>query len=129
MNFIKNIVYIMNDSNVKYTFVNKHTYNTQNKVNDDYIYYFQVATYIHPFKNGYHVKRHTVDSENNLINVKDYYINKKQMNKLIKKYPNKFKFYSVYELDDISIPKLGDINTARSELLSSNYSYSGFAPV
>lgn len=85
----------------------------------------------------YHVRKFIIDHNGEFINVKNYYVSKRVLVKLLKhKKDNQYKVFPVYDLNIIDYPTLPDILLMKSSLLSDkrsdplgNHNYSGFAPI
>lgn len=91
--------------------------------------FWQIATFINPTANKYHVRKFIINTNNEFVGIKDYFINKKEMDKLMAKLKrNQYKLYSVYDLYKINHPCLADIMTLKSDILGADYNYYGFAP-
>jgi len=92
-------------------------------------YFFQVASFEHPKKGMYNVKKFAIDQNNKFIDIKGYWITKGQFKKFLETVKSyQYKIYPVYDLDIVEIPRLGEIVQSRSEILTGNYDYTGFAP-
>lgn len=90
--------------------------------------FIQIALFPHPKTKLYHVRKFKIDEGGNVIKMMEYNIIKGQYEKLIKqKKPNEYKQYSVYSLKNIEYPSRGDILLLKSNILSTNSSYSGYA--
>ena len=116
-------------SNAKFKFipnVNKQLTND----NCDYgsIDYFQISSFIDPNTNKYHMKRFTINGNNQFVRLKEYHLTKSKLEKFISiKKPNEYKMFSSYNLSNINYPNNGDISMARSQILEEDSSYSGYA--
>ena len=91
--------------------------------------FYQIASFSHPKTGKYHVRRFVINNNNEFLNVRDHNLDKKQYYKLLKrKKPNEYKMYSVYNLNSVNYPVLGDILAAKSSMLATNCDYYGAAP-
>ena len=119
-------------SGIKYRFVTPSDSSKQGQGqgdSDDFTFYHQICTFPNPYNNKYHMRKFVINGNNEFEDVKDFYLSKKQCKKFYKiKKPNEFKCYHVYSLDDIDYPNMSDVLTSKSQILGTNYDYSGFAP-
>lgn len=117
---------------VKYQFVTRDTENNQNKQssqNDDLIFYYQICTFQEPKNNKYQMRKFVINSRNEFLAINDFYLTKKQCKKFYKyKKQHEYKCFPMYNLNGVDYPTLADIITAKSDILSTDYNYSGFAP-
>ena len=91
--------------------------------------FYQIASFLDPKTGKYHVRRFVINNNNEFLNIRDHYLNKNQYYKLFKrKKPNEYKVYSVYNLNSINYPVLGDILAAKSSILSTSSDYYGASP-
>ena len=100
-------------------------------VDDNYnISFYQLSSFPDPKHKTYHLRKFIIDNNNNtFVDVKDYRLKKRQFEKFLKrKRGNEYKTYSVYDLDVVGYPTLSDILLLKSDILSTNHDYSGFAP-
>jgi len=114
----------------RYQFISPKKEDPYKPIYDDNIYvFYQMCTFLNPKTKTYNVRRFIINSKNEFVNMKEYNITKKQYKKFImttKKH--KYKCYSTYSLKYIDYPNMGDILTAKSNILSKNYDYTGFSP-
>jgi hypothetical protein len=90
--------------------------------------FYQMALYSNPKTKLYHIKRFMVDENDNIIDMKNYNIEKEKYDKIVKyKKPNQYKLYSVFDLKNVGYPSKGDILVLKSNILASNNSYTGYA--
>ena len=109
-----------------YQFTNN--FNKQKK-NNKITYYYQLASFLNPKTNLYELRRFTINSKNEFLEIKNYLLNKKQFDDfLINKKQNEYKIFSVYDLSIIDYPILSDILISKSDILNTSYNYSGYAP-
>lgn len=115
----------------KYTFLTPPK-NNDNNIKDNISFFYQICTFPHPaFKNSkkFHMRKFVINDKNEFISINDYYLSKKQCKKFFEiKKPHEYKCYHVYSLDDINYPSLAEISTLKSDILSHDYNYSGYAP-
>ena len=97
----------------------------QRKIHTRHLFY-QIATFSH--NNLYHVRKYIFDSTFEQMSYKDYWLKKKQLDKLMNTRQHQYKCYPAYNLDEIDHPKTAELMVASSEILSVDYDYSGFAP-
>jgi len=91
--------------------------------------FLQIAEFMHPKTKHHHVRKFTINQSNEVINMKDYYLNKSKYERLLKKKkPNEYKLYSVYSLNDVNHPNASHILAMKSSILQTNHDYYGFAP-
>ena len=108
---------------MNYQFVNNFNDNT---IDEKLISFYQVASFINPKTQKYHVRRFVINNDNEFVNVRDHYINKKMYDKLFSvKKPNQYKIYSVYDLNSINYPSMGEVLGAKSSMIVSNSDYYG----
>lgn len=93
------------------------------------IEYFQICSFKNPNTNKYCVRKFVIDSNNNIVRVKNYWYNSKQCKQLMEsRMSNTYKCLPMFDLVDAAYPIMADIIGARSKILSQDYDYSGFAP-
>ena len=111
----------------KYKFVN--SFDEPEPCNEPNISLYQIAAFADPKTNLYHARRFTINYNNEFVSVKNHYINKRMYRKLLKvKKNNEYKLFSVYDLENVGYPSLSDILLLKSDILSTNYDYYGYAP-
>lgn len=112
-----------------YTFVNN--FDQENKPTK-FISLYQVATFPHDKITNtekYHIRKFVINEDNEFVNIKNYYLSKKEYNKFLKiKKPNEYKLFSVLDLSMINYPSLSDILLLKSNILTVDHNYSGYAP-
>lgn len=116
---------------VKYTFKKPPSNDLRDiEPNEEEIsFFYQVASFPDPSMNRYHVRKFVISGNNRFLDVREYRLTKKQLKKFyLEKKPHEFKRYAVYTLEDIGYPLMAEIITSRSDILSQDYNYSGFAP-
>lgn len=112
--------------NPRYKFVSEFNETVKPK---EIVYYYQLASFKDPKTNKYNIRRFTINENDEFIDVKETSLNSKEFRKFIKtQKPNKYKVFSVYTLDIIQYPTLSDISLCKSEILSKNNEYYGYAP-
>lgn len=88
--------------------------------------FYQIASFTHPKTGRYHVRRFVINNNNEFLNVRDHYLDKNQYYKLLKrKKQNEYKMYSVYNLNSVNYPVLGDILAAKSSMIATSCDYYG----
>ena len=113
----------------KFKFV--QSFDEQPVCNIPNIHFYQLAAFADPKNKLYHVRRFTINSTNEFVGISDHYVNKRTFEKIIKKKKNnEYKVFSVYDLNSsVEYPSLSDILLLKSDILSTNYDYYGYAPV
>lgn len=111
------------------------SYNFVSNFKDDnskipgYSGYYQIAYYMNPETDLYHVRKFLIDDNNNIVNVTNVGLTKKQYKKFIKMISiNQYKQYPVYSLDMVEYPTTSDFLVSKSTILNNNFSYSGYSP-
>lgn len=115
----------------KYTFITKSNSIDINKNFENKIayFYFQLCSFINPKLKKYVIRRFAINQNNEFIKVDYFNLSEKQFKKFIQvKKKHEYKIYPVYELSSIDYPNLGEILISKSDILSTNHNYSGFAP-
>lgn len=114
----------------KYKFVNSFDEKTKPVCDVPDIHFYQLAAFADLKTKLYHVRRFTINSTNEFVGVSDHYVNKRTFDKILKrKKNNEYKVFSVYNLNSVEYPSLSDILLLKSDILSTNYDYYGYAPV
>lgn len=109
-----------------YTFVSNFNHEEEEPT---FSSFYQMASFIDPKTNKYHLRKYTLNDKNEFVNIKEYQLTKKQYNRFFdKKKPNEYKLFAVYNLNMINYRTLAEILVAKSDILSCNYNYYGFAP-
>lgn len=91
--------------------------------------YYQIATYPHRQSHLFHVKKYLFDPSFEQLNEKEYWLSRKQIDKLMKSKPeHQYKTYPVFDLYEIQQPKMAELMVAASDMMASDYDYSGCAP-
>lgn len=91
--------------------------------------FLQIATFPNSKTKLFHVRKFTINNDNQFIGIKDYYINLCTYNKLLnKRRRNEYKLYAVYDLNTVDVPSLSDIFILKSDILGTDYNYYGSAP-
>lgn len=100
------------------------------KTPEEICFVYQICTFKNPRTHKFHMRKFTLNGENQFIRLHNYRLSKKQCKLFFKiKKAHEYKCFSTYTLEEIEYPKLGDILMARSNILSMNHNYTGFAPV
>ena len=116
---------------VRYTFARppSNTLRDIEPEQNDISFFYQIATFPDPNTKKFHMRKFIISGGNDFLDIKEYQLTKKQAKKFYNdKKSNEYKGYSVYNLKDVGYPRMSDILTARSSILSTNYDYTGFAP-
>ena len=101
---------------------------SNNDIKQDDIIFYQLATFVNPTNNKYHLRRFLINSNNKILNLKEYYVDKNFIDKLTRtKKNNAYKMYSLYDLSETNYPSISDISLARSPILQQDNLYSGYA--
>lgn len=83
----------------------------------------------HSYPNKYQVRRFVVNQNNEYDSIKDYYLNKKEYRRLLKKQqPHTYRRFNLNTLEYCDPPSFHDINTAKSEILHTDSGFTGYAP-
>lgn len=118
---------------VKYVFTsNTNTndiYAVPEEVKKKQYNYYQIASYRHPRNDMHHLRKFSINYNNEFTDVAEYMITKKQCKQFLSNHkPNEYKFYAVYDLDNIDYPNLGEVSMSKSSILENDYNYTGYAP-
>lgn len=88
--------------------------------------FYQLASF--PYDNRYHLRRFVLNGKNEFVHIQNFYLSKRQYKKfLLKKKNYQYKLYPVYDLDVAGYPTSGDIQMAKSSILSQNNEYYGYS--
>lgn len=110
-----------------YKFVSN--FNDDEAIQEPNLYFYQVAAFADLQTNKYHIRRFTINHNNEFIDVKDRDISKRMFDKFLKyKKSNQYKLYPVYDLNYVDMPEISDILLLKSDLLS-NHDYAGYATI
>ena len=118
-----------------YNFVHKFNRNNamDNEGNRDekknnLFHYYQICTFSNPKNNKYHLRRFSINNENDIVKSADFGLSKQQYKKFLSvKKQNEYKCISAYDCDMIDKPNLSDILIAKSDMISNNNMYYGYA--
>ena len=111
-----------------YKFITKYNQHEQPMLPISQTSFYQIAAHPHPKNNLYHVRKFIIDGDDNIIKMSEYNIKQKHYDQLIKqKKSHEYKQYSVYNLTNVGYPNRGDILLCKSNILSVNNTYTGFA--
>lgn len=90
--------------------------------------FFQLASFVNNKTGGHHVRRFIVNSDGNIINVKNYVLNEEKYKGLISKLKNyEYVIYSTHSLINTDYPRSGELMLLRSSILTSNCCHTGYA--
>ena len=99
-----------------------------NNNNNTYNFY-QISVFPNPRTNKFHIRKFIINSNDEFLDIIDYHLTKHKYHKFLKfKKIHEYKLFSTFSLDNISYPSMADISLLKSDNLSNNYNYSGFAP-
>jgi len=122
MSFYTSHAPITYSNNVKTTIEKEHTKPNVSK-------FYQICSFQNPETNKYHVRKFIINDKNEFTSVKEYKLSKSQYKKLLEiKKTNEYKCFSTYDLKNISYPNSSDILTLKSNMITNNHDYYGFAP-
>lgn len=118
---------------VKYSFIKQEdqqdkfqeNYSTKNQYNN----FYQVCNFKNPTTRKYNLRKYVVNRKNEFVEVKDYLLNSKNFKRFLKtNKPHTVKRLNFDNLDRVDPPNYFDISTAKSDILDTNSSYTGYAP-
>lgn len=106
------------------------SFNQQTKQNITHTKSFlQIANFPNQKTNLYHVRKFVINTDNEFVNIKEYFLNKHTYDKLLNiKKKHEYKLYAVYDLNTVEYPTMADILILKSDILGANYNYYGFSP-
>lgn len=111
-----------------YKFITKHNQHELSPSIPD-ISFYQISLHPHPKTKLHNIRKFKIDNDDNITSMSEHNITKLQYEQIIKqKKPHEYKQYSVYNLKNVTYPQRGDILLLKSNILSVNNNYSGFAP-
>jgi hypothetical protein len=106
-----------------------HDQNPVVEDNSSYTKYYQICVHKNPVTGKYHIRRCILNSRNEIVDAKEYQINKKQYDNILNKHAShEYKLYSTFNLNNIELPSAHDVLLSKSDILNSSYDYYGFAP-
>lgn len=95
----------------------------------DIIYFYQICIFPNPETKKFELRKYVINGKNEVLDVKKYLLTNQQCRKFFnEKKSNEYRSYPNYYIDQVPQPSFGDINTARSNILSEDHDYTGFAP-
>lgn len=113
---------------VRYRFTGRE--NDLKSIDDSIHFYYQICVHPHPKTGRYCMRKFVIDGNDKFIAIEQYKLSEKIYKKFFKmKKPHEYKCISAYDLDNTEYPKFQEVRTAKSDILSNSYGYSGFAPV
>ena len=115
----------------KYQFVSTRDIENFQNTEDNEIksLYYQVCTFPEPKTGRFHMRKFIINNNNEFIDIKNFKLTKKQCKQFCSTTkPHQYKKFNTYDLENVSYPCLADILTSQSNILSTDYTYSGFAP-
>jgi hypothetical protein len=96
----------------------------------DILIYHQICSYPNPKTHMYCVRTLKINGNNEIIQRTEKCYNKRMIEKYLKSSRgNDYKLYSTYDLNSINLPSCGELLIARSELLTHDYEYTGYATI
>jgi len=114
---------------IRYNFITPNTVVDEKPGDTSINFFYQISTFPNPYDHKYHLRKYAFNSKHEFINVKYYKLTRKQYKNFRRKMPlHKYKCFNTYTLKNINLPTLFDILTSQSNILETNYMYSGFAP-
>lgn len=83
-------------------------------------FFYQIALYKDPDYKMYHVRQFTLNTKNEIIKIRNFYLSEEQLKefKNINKNLKIYKLYSSFNLKEINYPKMSDILLSKSTLLN-----------
>lgn len=116
-------------SNREYIFDVHSSQDLTYKTPDNITIFHQICGYPNPRTFKHCVRTLSVNGENEIIQTTEKCYDKKSLRKFLgSSRGNDYKIYSTYDLNSIPIPTCGELLIAKSEILSHDFDYSGFAP-
>jgi len=123
------------DNRLKYQFVTNETeeirqrHEKQKEYNNQMSYFYQITTFPDPQSNKFHMRKFTINGNNEFLDIRDFNLTKKQCKSFyVTKKPQEYKRYDLYNLNSIKYPTLAEIYTSKSNILQTNSDYTGYAP-
>ncbi len=90
--------------------------------------YYQICIFPNPKTKRHQVRKFILNRKNEFESIKDYFISERRYKKLLQiKNVNEYKCFSAYDLRGVEYPTLSDISMARSEMISNDHGYYGYA--
>ncbi len=94
-------------------------------------YYYQICIHRNIYDNMYHVRRYTINHDNNFINsdTRNFRLKDQEYKKFyLDKKPQEYKCYSTYTLDNIPPPSAAEVLISGSELFQTERYVDGWGP-
>lgn len=111
-----------------YKFITKYNQEENTSSQQSYLSFYQIALHAHPQTHLHHIRKFIIDENDNIIKMSEYNIKHRYYEQLLKrKKNNEYKQYSVYNLSTVGYPQRGDILLLKSNILSVNNLYTGYA--
>jgi len=121
--------YSTRKNRVRYHFVTPSEVEDKNPDDDKITYFYQICLFPDLYDNMYNLRIFLINGKQEFLDIKKYKLTKHQFKDFRKKtLPHKYKGYNTYTLDNIGYPTLADFLVSQSDILETNYNYSGFAP-
>jgi hypothetical protein len=86
---------------------------------DEYHTFYQICTFLNPLTNKRKIRRFVFDSGGNIRKVHEKDFDENTYNKIAKQLKeNQYKFYNVYDLDNVEYPCYAELMIAQSPILN-----------
>lgn len=80
---------------------------------------YQIATFMNPNTGFHHVRKFKINQKNEFVDITNHFISENRYKKLVSKIgPNKCKYYSVYDLNNVAYPNFAEVMTAKSDIIA-----------
>jgi len=113
----------------KYVFATSNNVEEEEQLNNTISYFYQICIFPVPKTKLYNMRKFVINGKNEFVDIKDYQLTEDQCKKFYdSKKKHEYKCFSTFSLDNVNTPTLNDVNTAKSNILTNEYSYTGFAP-
>lgn len=114
----------------KYVFSTRQSQELTYKTPDTVTKFYQICGHTNPKTHLHCVRTIYINGSNEFIKIEEKCYSKQIVDKFIEKHKvNNRIIYSTYDLNSVPLPTLGEILVAKSEILSNDMSYSGFASI
>lgn len=98
------------------------------KITIETIKLYQICAFPTPDSGKFEIREVIINGDDNIVSYKIHRITEKEQRKMLKLLRgNKYRLYSTHILDNIGLPSYNDIYFARSGMINSDSSYTGFA--
>jgi hypothetical protein len=113
---------------IKYNFLTRKEYKPE-VVATKPTYFYQICTFPDKHTNKYHLRKFTVNEQNEFTGISDYQLSTNQCKKFFNtKKDHEYKSYPMYSLEYVGYPNMSDVLGSKSDILNHRYSYTGSAP-